>query len=215
MLFAPLEPHEHLTEKAKMSAPDDEGNPWLSVLDLLSHGELVATLATAIEKYGIQTYDRFGRRFLAQKTEDKLADQQEQILNFLAAYRAEKLAVTRSGPFSALSDPDRWLNYHSPLESYGWPSDEAPNFREIVEESLPNSLQPHVRDLDGTVHTRTGRTYLVIIAALCKEARIAVGTPGASKRIRELTEKMGTPIGDDTIIKILHDIPEALESRMK
>lgn len=52
-----------------MSAPNDVGNPWLSLADLL-RGKIVtkievAKLATTIEQFGIQTYDRFGRRILA------------------------------------------------------------------------------------------------------------------------------------------------------
>ncbi len=41
--------------------PNEDDNPFVSLGDLLSKKVSVATLATAIEKHGIYTWDRFGR----------------------------------------------------------------------------------------------------------------------------------------------------------
>lgn len=59
------------------------------------------------------------------------------------------------------------------------------------------------------------RTLLVLIGALCEEAGINISQRGASQRIRVLTEQLGAPVDDETIRKVLADIPDALERRFK
>lgn len=56
-------------------------------------------------------------------------------------------------------------------------------------------------------------TYLVLFAALCKEAQIDYKQRGISTAIQHLTESMGAPISDDTIRNILNKIDIAVESR--
>lgn len=63
--------------------------------------------------------------------------------------------------------------------------------------------------------TREKNTLLVLIAALCKQANFDYSQRGISKAIEAATEELGARIGDDTIRKILKEIPEALESRQK
>ena len=58
-------------------------------------------------------------------------------------------------------------------------------------------------------------TLLVLIGALCQKGGIETGRRGAAQRIRELTEQIGTPVDDETIRKVLADIPDALESRSR
>ena len=62
---------------------------------------------------------------------------------------------------------------------------------------------------------REKRTLLVVIAALCKEAKIDFTQRGVASAIEMLTEQIGAPISDDTIRKILKQIPKAVESREK
>jgi hypothetical protein len=69
--------------------------------------------------------------------------------------------------------------------------------------------------VDRPLHTRQRRTLLTIIAALCEAANIDHTKRGASQRIRSKTELVGAPIDDGTIIKLLEEIPDALETRMK
>jgi len=68
-----------------MSAPNDEGNPWLSLADLLQEKRTVATLATAIETSGIQTYDRFRRRIQATDDDAESRVSKKRALDLLAA----------------------------------------------------------------------------------------------------------------------------------
>ena len=62
---------------------------------------------------------------------------------------------------------------------------------------------------------RSRRTMLTIIAALCNEAGIDYRDRGAAKRISELTDEIGASVTDDTVRKIISELDEAVESRMK
>ena len=69
--------------------------------------------------------------------------------------------------------------------------------------------------VDKPLPLRQRRTLLTIIAALCNAASINYTERGASQRIKSETELVGAPIDDGTIIKLLNEIPDALETRMK
>lgn len=69
--------------------------------------------------------------------------------------------------------------------------------------------------LEKVASPRHRRTLLTIIAALAGESGIDITRRGAAQRIALLTEQIGTPIDDETIRKILSDVPDALESRSK
>ena len=69
--------------------------------------------------------------------------------------------------------------------------------------------------VDRPLHTRQRRTLLTIIAALCHQANIDYTARGAAQTIKSATELSGVPIDDGTIIKVLREIPDALETRMK
>ena len=68
---------------------------------------------------------------------------------------------------------------------------------------------------DRPLSTRQRRTMLTMIAALCQHAKIDIKARGTAQRIREMTEILGTSIDDETIKKIISEIPEAIESRLK
>lgn len=193
-----------------MSAPSDEGNPWLSLADLLRIKTSVRNLATSIEKFGIQTYDRFGRRIAATDECDESKVIKEKALDLLADYYALRRESYRD------PDPeiDRWFESDSPLYEFGWPSDESPDFEKNELEEVPKSLKSQKRDIDAPVQTRPRRTYLVIIASLCKRCGIKPEAKGAAQRISRATHDIGCPVGDDTILTMLKEIPDALESRM-
>jgi hypothetical protein len=79
--------------------------------------------------------------------------------------------------------------------------------------ALLRSGQP--AKVDRPLHTRQRRTLLTIIAALCAHARIDYKARGAAQRIKSAAELVGAPIDDGTIDKVLKEIPDALETRMK
>ncbi len=67
------------------------------------------------------------------------------------------------------------------------------------------------------VGTKERNTYLCVLAALCKEAKIDYSKPSkAAGNIRDIAQqKLGLAIGETTIENYLKAIPDALESRTK
>lgn len=63
--------------------------------------------------------------------------------------------------------------------------------------------------------TTERRTLLTLIGVLCKHSGFNYEQRGITPALVKLTEKNGTPIGDDTIREILKAIPDAVESRKK
>jgi len=84
-------------------------------------------------------------------------------------------------------------------------------FKQIVREKR----EKHPKKTERPLSTRARRTLLTIIAALCNEAKIEYQDRGAAQRISELTEKIGAAVTDDTIRKIISEIDDAVETRMK
>ena len=194
-----------------MSAPNDEGNPWLSLRDLLRTNVSIATLATAIEQFGIQTYDRFGRRIPATNEPAESRVSKAGALDWLAEYYGGP--YNRAGDGSP--DPDAWFESGSPLHEFGWPADEAPDFEKFLSETAPKSFPEKRSNMDAPVPARNRRTHLTIMAALCKSSGIDIRQRGAAQRIKEATEKLGHPVDDGTIQTMLKEIPEALDNRSK
>lgn len=112
-------------------------------------------------------------------------------------------------------DFDRWFEYFSPLYQFGWPEDELPDFENVSFENVPQSVKPKIHRLDDPVQTRPRRTYLTVIEALCQKAGIDRKQRGAAQKIRKATEEIGSCVDDGTIQKMLMEIPDALESRLK
>jgi hypothetical protein len=86
-------------------------------------------------------------------------------------------------------------------------------------DQLKNELEQSRSDqpskVDRPLHTRQRRTLLTIIAALCDQSGIDYKARGAAQRIKSATEHLGAPIDDGTIDKLLNEIPDALETRIK
>ena len=68
---------------------------------------------------------------------------------------------------------------------------------------------------DKLLTTTERNTLLIIIAALCSYSDIKHQDRGAAGQIAKLTEENGAAVTDDTIRKVLKDIPNALEARTK
>lgn len=58
-------------------------------------------------------------------------------------------------------------------------------------------------------------SLLTIIAALCDCSAIDINQRGAAKRIEEITEEFGYRVSNDTISRVIKQIPEVLEARSK
>lgn len=84
-----------------------------------------------------------------------------------------------------------------------------------LKEKLKNALSCQPPKVDRPLSTRQRRTFLTLIAALCKYAGIDPKARGAAQRIKGITETYGAPVDDGTIQKALGEIPDAVETRMK
>ena len=84
---------------------------------------------------------------------------------------------------------------------------------------LKNKLQEAQKNYpekaEQKLSTRSRRTLLTIIGALCNKSEIDYKLRGAAKRISEFTEEIGAAVTDDTIRKIINEIDDAIESRLK
>lgn len=110
----------------------DVGSPWVSLEHLLWEYS-IPVLAEAAEHHLLQTIDSTGRRILA--TESGQHDQKSKLF---ALAHLEKRYAMESDP-----GPEDDLYFEmieiqgSPLDFFGWPEDQLPNFDEI---------QPHFQD---------------------------------------------------------------------
>jgi hypothetical protein len=68
---------------------------------------------------------------------------------------------------------------------------------------------------DKPLGTTERDTLLIIIAALCREAKIGLDQRGATKRVVLATENLGAAISEETVRRHLNNVKNALEARMK
>lgn len=107
--------------------PDEEdGNPFLTLGQLLGIKVSVGTLASAIEQQGVYTWDRFGRFGKANSSDI------ERALSLLAAqyrWEADVEASFRDDPRSPLEQSEG--DWDNPFDGFGWAAEVAPNFDDI------------------------------------------------------------------------------------
>jgi len=84
---------------------------------------------------------------------------------------------------------------------------ELTRFIQSLEEDAPSSEKP--------LTSKERNSLLVIIASLCKELDIDYNQRGIARSIQHLTEKLGSPVTDDTIRNVLKQINEAVDVRSK
>ena len=143
-----------------------------------------------------------------------------------ALHVCEELAYIRMANKSDRRDSVPSLALHGLLAKNGM-IDEA-NVAEVVtaykaiiienqhlKERLAHAKAEQPAKVDRPLPTRQRRTLLTIIAALCKYSAIDPGGKGAAGQIAKLTEDIDANVTDETIAKVLAEIPDALETRMK
>lgn len=84
-----------------------------------------------------------------------------------------------------------------------------------LRERLANSEMRSMVKAEPPASPKHRRTLLTLIGALCKAADLDVKKRGVAQRLMEMTEQVGAPVDDETIRKIMADIPEAIESRSR
>ena len=80
------------------------------------------------------------------------------------------------------------------------------------EQAQNKELAPTV---DKPILTIERNSLLVIIAALCNYSNIKYGESGAAGQIAGMIDEIGARLSEDTVLKWLKEIPNALETRMK
>ena len=191
-----------------MSAPEYPNNIWLSLHYLLSgkHEISAGVLASSIEKEGIQTYDRFGRRISANGESPESLRVKEDALDLLAQHYGNLDSLEYEKNF--------WRYEDHPLALFGWPEDEAPDFSGYESESLPQAVMAS-HPMEKVPRIDAKHTYLLILAVLFKEAKIDFNSRGTAGLIAHATEELGSPVSEQTVRNVLKDIPEAIEYRRK
>ena len=106
---------------------------------------------------------------------------------------------------------ERELNYYP---AGGLPHDTNIVVKTSEINKLLNKLACNPNE-NGTINTKEKYSFLLLINALCKKNNIIPTERGAAGKIARLAEQYGTPITEDTVLKILKQIPEAVESRQK
>ncbi len=86
---------------------------------------------------------------------------------------------------------------------------------DIVYGDIKQPTKEHDAKIDRPLTTRQRRTLLTVIAAMCNYEGLDPKGRGTAQRIMEMTDDLGAHIDDGTIAKILSEIPDALETRMK
>ena len=80
----------------------------------------------------------------------------------------------------------------------------------------PNAVNKNLVSVDKPLSNKERNTFLVIIAALAKEAKLDIKTTSkTADLIAKITQNLGAPIGATTIENKLKEITQALESRAK
>ena len=187
-----------------MSSPNDSGNEWLSIdYLLLSLCIPHAKLATAIESYGIQVYDRFDRRIPATDHDSSVKTSKNRILDLIAL----NYEVFQSDYY----DSATWGDSRPELLSFGWPKDEVPNFEKINIEPIPASIKKQT-NFDTDVAAKKHRSYLIVIESLLRILKKKNDDRNLTSLILRKAHEFAPQTEDDTVKKILKDIPRMLES---
>lgn len=84
-----------------------------------------------------------------------------------------------------------------------------------LKEQIAHKKAAQPAKVDRPLSTRQRRTLITVIAAFCKYEGIDPLERGVAQRIMEMTDDLGAHIDDGTIAKMLAEIPDALETRMK
>lgn len=191
--------YENFLEK---SFKDLKSDDFANLLDILrchvcTHG----VLATAIERHGVWTWDRYGRFVRAGEAV------QARALDFLAADHRYLVALS-AGVYEL--DQEERDSVISGLFQFGWLVRDLPNFDLIVGDIDTRPLPSSVR----SAATKERDSLLCIIAALVDQLGLSPGDRGLAARIEGWTQHIGA-VGEDTIKKYIDMIPDAIERRAK
>ena len=103
-------------------------------------------------------------------------------------------------------------NYHP---AGGLPDDCVIVVRTDALREFEQAINGGTAPVDKPVTTTERNTLLTIIAALCDYSDIDPKARGTASQLAGMTVELGAPVTDETILKALVKIPNAVERRMK
>lgn len=137
----------------------------VTLADKLDEGVAIGTLATAIEKYGIWGWDRYGRsRHFSHDSEKG-----KEALDLLAAQ--SNFMGDSEQELSPLDEGQ--LQPISPYDTFGWKESEVPDF-EAIEREDPGPPPPRPQSA-----SKSANAYLVVIGVLLEFIK---GGRGSAKK---------------------------------
>lgn len=127
-------------------------------------------------------------------------------VGYVEAYDSQIVKVDESGKVFDLCH-----GYENPPHTaYLWVD------RDELEKFCSTAIPANAANDEKELGTRERNTLLVIIAALCKEAKIDYSKPSkAAAAIKHQLDLMGVSVGETTIEEHLKKIPGTLESRTR
>jgi len=128
----------------------------------------------------------------------------------IAAVTAGKLKTFRpcEDPVNALFEPRVFILW---AQTKGLPTPQW--WDDLTSETDETTDAP--TQSDKPMSTKERRTLHVVIGALCQKNKIDPRSRDAVARLVALTQETGAAVGEDTIRKILKELPESIELRMK
>ena len=188
--------------------PDDETNTFQTFRLLLSSkfNISVQTLATAVEQFGVYSWDRFGR-FRHFGAETDIGEKGLSLLASICEFE-KNYGGSEDDHNHPLNSLDQW---NDPYWAYGWAQAVTPDFCEI---ELGNTLVSVPNKGKGPASRRED-TKLLVIAALCEKLGIRIGERGAAKKIVQAVELLGPTISEETVKGLLDSIPSVVEKRSR
>ncbi len=101
----------------------------------------------------------------------------------------------------------------SPLSAKGLLNDLVEATGESIDLLMRPNFEGSQKKSEKSLAAREKNTLLVLIAALCKEAKIDYTARGVAGSVKLLTEQIGAPISDDTIRRVFDQLESAVEAR--
>jgi hypothetical protein len=119
------------------------------------------------------------------------------------------------------ADPEKYFEengypvYCNYTPAFSVPADGVLVVRTDALRELEASISGAPASSEKLLTTTERNTLLTIIAMLCEHSGINPTERGAAVQIAKVTEEYGAPVTDDTVRKVISQIPEALASRKK
>ena len=172
----------------------------------VKQGDVICQLQTDYDDNEYQTGSRAQRKDIDRYIiDEKLSDEEaKKIVDKYKEDRKKYLEDRKDTPRENLFYPSGGLGEHDYVLVVR--TEEITRFIQSLE-GLSETEKP--------LSSKERNSLLVLIGALCKEVDIDPGQRGVAASLVAMTENLGAPLTDDTIRKILKQIPDAIELRNK